>query len=207
MIFKTIIFIILAYLIGSMMSGYWIGKYLYHKDIRDLGSGNVGTTNAFRTLGVAPGILVMFLDILKGVVATLLPVFFGFTAINPLFIGIFAVLGHCFSIFMHFHGGKAVATSAGVILGYNWQFFLFCLAVILITLLLTSMMSVASITTFVLGTLYAFFFLGDYFLSIFGIISTIVMLYAHRENLKRIRKGTESKIPFGLNYWFSKKTH
>ncbi len=57
------------------MSGYWIGKYLYHKDIRDLGSGNVGTTNAFRTLGVAPGILVMFLDILKGVVATLLPVF------------------------------------------------------------------------------------------------------------------------------------
>ncbi|MFT8324589.1 glycerol-3-phosphate 1-O-acyltransferase PlsY [Oenococcus sicerae] len=207
MIFKTIIFIVLAYLIGSLMSGYWIGRFFYHKDIRDLGSGNIGTTNVFRTLGIKAGIVVMILDIAKGVVAVLLPVFFGSIAVSPLILGLIAVLGHCFSVFMHFHGGKAVATTAGVMLGYNWRFFLVCFAILLFVLFLTSMMSAASISSFIFGTAYTFIFLQDHLLSIICVIATLVTLYAHRENIKRIFKGTESMLPLGLRYWLSKKTH
>ncbi|MCV3295818.1 MAG: glycerol-3-phosphate 1-O-acyltransferase PlsY [Oenococcus sp.] len=206
MIFKAIIYIIPAYLIGSIMSGYWIGKIFYHEDIRDMGSGNIGTTNAFRTLGIKAGIVVMILDIAKGTIATLLPGMLGFHDVNPLIFGLVAVLGHCFSIFMHFHGGKAVATTAGVMLGYNWQFLLVCAVILLLTLLLTSTMSLASITSFVLGTVYSFF-IGDLFLSVICVIACAVTIYAHRENIKRIKCGTESKIPFGFPYWSSKKTH
>ena len=89
------------------------------KDIRQFGSGNTGTTNTFRVLGKSAGVIVLLMDILKGTLATCLPAIFSVTTINPLWFGVCAILGHTFPIFAKFKGGKAVATSAGMLLGYN----------------------------------------------------------------------------------------
>lgn len=121
---KLIILFIIAYLLGAVPSGVWIGKLFFNKDIRTEGSGNIGTTNTFRVLGKTAGTVVMIMDIAKGTIATLLPTFFGIQHINPLIFGVFAILGHTFSIFDRFNGGKAVATSAGMLLAYNPWFFL-----------------------------------------------------------------------------------
>ena len=89
---------LVAYLLGSIPSGVWIGKIFYHKDIRQFGSGNTGTTNTFRVLGKKAGIAVLIIDILKGTLATMLPTFFGITQVNPLIFGVAAIIGHTFPI-------------------------------------------------------------------------------------------------------------
>ena len=127
-----------AYLIGSIPSALWIGKLFYQTDIRNHGSGNLGGTNTFRVLGKKAGIIVTLMDILKGTAATLLvflPVFNDVT-VHALVLGAIAVVGHMFPIFAGFRGGKAVATSAGVILGYAWPLFFVLLAVFLIIAIL-----------------------------------------------------------------------
>ncbi len=115
---KLILLFIVAYLLGSIPSGVWVGKLFFKKDIRQHGSGNTGTTNTFRVLGKTAGTIVLFMDILKGTLATCLPFIFHVTSINPLWFGVCAILGHTFPIFAGFKGGKAVATSAGMLLGF-----------------------------------------------------------------------------------------
>ena len=103
-------------MLGSIPSGLIVGKVFYKTDIRQHGSGNLGGTNTFRTLGVKAGLAVTLADILKGTLAASLPVIFGMDDINPLLAGVFAVIGHTYPIFAGFRGGKAVATSGGVLL-------------------------------------------------------------------------------------------
>lgn len=119
---KTAILLVLAYLLGSIPSGIWIGKFFFKKDIRDFGSGNSGTTNTFRVLGRTAGLVVFAMDLLKGTLATCLPVIFHLD-VNPLWFGLVAVIGHTLPIFAGFKGGKAVATSAGMLLGFAPLFF------------------------------------------------------------------------------------
>src|SRR5574340_228489 len=134
----TILLLIVAYLLGSIPSGLWIGKFFFHKNLRDFGSGNIGTTNTFRILGKKAGTIVFAMDLLKGTLATVLPLIFGIETISPALFGLFAVLGHTFSIFNHFQGGKAVATAAGMLLGYSPKFILLLVVVFFITFYLTS---------------------------------------------------------------------
>ena len=115
--FLNVVIIVLAYLIGSIPSGLIIGKKFYGVDIRQHGSGNLGGTNTFRVLGVKAGLIVTSADILKGTLAAALPLIFP-SELHPLFVGIFAVVGHTYPLFAGFRGGKAVATSAGVLLCY-----------------------------------------------------------------------------------------
>ncbi|CAK8054054.1 glycerol-3-phosphate 1-O-acyltransferase PlsY [Eupransor demetentiae] len=200
---KIIIMFILAYLLGSLVPGYWIGKYIYHTDIRNEGSGNIGTTNAFRILGPVPGIAVLLMDLLKGTLAGFLPMIFG-VDINPMLVGLAAILGHTFSIWIGFKGGKAVATSAGVLLAYNAPFFWMVCAVFVTMLLLTSMVSVASMVGFSFATIMSIFYYHDIILSIVAIVLTVFVFYRHRNNIGRILHGDESTIPFGLVYWSRK---
>ena len=144
---------LVAYLLGSIPSGVWIGKIFYHKDIRQFGSGNTGTTNTFRVLGKKAGIAVLIIDILKGTLATMLPTFFGITQVNPLIFGVAAIIGHTFPIFAHFKGGKAVATSAGMLLGYQPIFFVYSCVIFIICLFITSMVSLSSMIAAILITL------------------------------------------------------
>lgn len=194
---QIIMLLVLAYLLGSIPSGVWIGKIFFHIDIRRHGSGNIGTTNTYRVLGPIAGAIVMALDISKGAVATLLPTFFHITAISPLIFGLMAILGHTFSIFDKFKGGKAVATSAGMLLAYKPAFFFLAAGIWILVILLTSMVSLASMIGFTLTTI-AIFFTHDILLSVMAVILTFFIFYRHRANINRIKNGTESMVPFGL---------
>lgn len=191
-----IIQMIIAYLLGSIPSGVWLGKALYDKDIRDYGSGNTGATNTFRILGVKAGTLALIFDILKGTIATLIPMYLG-TDIHPIFIGIFAVLGHVYSVYIKFQGGKAVATSAGVLLAIHPLYLLAFVALFLIVLYVTSTVSIASILATVAAAFFSIFLNDPIFAAVVWLLA-FGIVYLHRENIDRIRKGTENKVPFGL---------
>lgn len=190
MIFALIL--VLSYLLGSIPSGLLIGKTFYGKDIREHGSGNLGGTNTFRTLGVKAGMIVTIMDILKGTVATLLPLVLA-SDVHMLLAGVFAVIGHMYPIFANFRGGKAVATSAGVLLGYNYILFLILLAVFFVCLYVTKYVSLSSMIAAVLAFTYSIF-TGDLPLIIVVGILTIFVIYRHRANITRIRNKTEPKI-------------
>lgn len=193
---KLISMFLLAYLLGSIPAGVWVGKLLYKTDIREHGSGNSGTTNAFRVLGKQAGIMVLLVDVLKGTAAGLLPLLFN-VDIHPMIIGIAAIIGHVFPIFAKFKGGKAVATSAGVAIAYNPLFLLVMVAIFLILLYVTSMVSFASVTTLILA-FFASLFLQDWIFSTMVFIIMVLVVVRHKENIKRIREGKENKVPFGL---------
>ena len=191
--------IICAYLIGSIPSALWIGKIFYKTDIRQHGSGNLGTTNTFRVLGKKPGIAVLFIDILKGTAAVLFPLLpiFSESTVHPLVLGVMAVVGHMFPIFASFKGGKAVATSAGVILGYNFPLFLVLILTFIIALKITKIVSLTSMIAATVAIIYVIIFwmvTGNYALLILVAFLAGFIFYRHRENIKRIKNGTEPKI-------------
>lgn len=196
---KLLICAILAYLIGSFPTAYIVGKIFFHKNIFNYGSGNVGTTNAYRVFGPYAGTGVLIVDILKGTLGALMPVFFGLDHHWILFIGIFAVIGHVFSIFLKFRGGKAVATSAGILLAYNPLLFAICFICLATIVYVTSMVSVASLTT-VLFFAIASIFLHDWILTTAAVIVTIIVYIRHIPNIKRLIKGKENLVPIGLAY-------
>ncbi|MGX4645022.1 glycerol-3-phosphate 1-O-acyltransferase PlsY [Holzapfeliella sp. JNUCC 80] len=199
---------VLAYIIGSFPTGVIIGKVFFQKDIRDYGSGNTGTTNTFRVLGFVPGTVVLVIDILKGTLAGLLPVlFYQNTHFFVLLFGVIAVIGHCFSVFLKFKGGKAVATSAGIALAYDWHFFLLSAVIFAVILWLTSTVSLTSIISFPLFTLEAILF-NDWLLATIAALITAFVIYRHKANIQRLLNGTEEPLHFGLRYKLSiKKSH
>ncbi|MDV6377080.1 glycerol-3-phosphate 1-O-acyltransferase PlsY [Sporosarcina sp. GW1-11] len=191
--------ILAAYLLGSIPSALWIGKLFYQTDVRKHGSGNMGATNTFRVLGKKAGIVVTLLDIFKGTAAVLLPLlpFFDGTSIHPLILGVIAVLGHIFPIFAGLRGGKAVATSGGVLLGYSWPIFLLVIITFLIALKLTKMVSLTSIIVSILGPIYCLIYYvmsGDLYLLLVVTLMAFFIFYRHRANISRIKDGTEPKI-------------
>lgn len=200
---KLIFIFILSYLLGSLVPGYWIGKYFYNIDLCKTGSGNIGTTNSFRVLGTKAGIVVLILDILKGTLAGCLPYLFH-VDINVMIVGLFAILGHTFSFWIHFKGGKAVATSAGVLLAYNPHYFVLVSTVFVLMIFISSMVSVGSIVGFLFALAYSFT-LHDLILQSLAFLLTVFVLYRHKSNFKRILNGTENMVPFGINYWLKKK--
>ena len=205
-IFHFIISFILAYLFGSIPTGYWIGKIFYKKNILELGSGNIGTTNTFRTLGPVPGTIVLIIDLCKGILGALMASIWG-PAPQWAFmvVGLGAILGHTFSMWIGFKGGKAVATSVGVLLLYSPSMFLAAVIAFISSILVTSMVSIGSMLGFTVVTLLSAFWLHDWLLTTIALVLTIFVFYRHRGNIKRIFNGTESKVPFGLGYWLSKK--
>lgn len=204
---KILGLMIIAYLLGSIQTGLWIGKAFYHINLREHGSGNTGTTNTFRVLGVKAGLVVLVVDILKGTIATILPVWLGVTAVSPLLIGLFAILGHTFPIFAGFKGGKAVATSAGVLLGFAPLFLLYLGIVFTISLYLFSMISLSSVISAAMAVLSALIFPAfgfllpnyDWLFTVLIIIMASIIIIRHRDNMKRIKAHQENLVPWGLN--------
>jgi len=189
---EYIIFAIIAYLLGSIPSALVVGKLFFKTDIREHGSGNLGATNAFRVLGFKAGAVVTLADILKGTLATILPVLFQ-ADVYVLIIGIFAVLGHTYPVFAKFKGGKAVATSAGIILGVNPLLFIIMVTTFLVSLYLSKYVSLSSMVTGVITVVISLFF-KDIGLTVLLSLLTVFVFYRHKENIGRIRKGTEPKI-------------
>ncbi|MEB8170800.1 glycerol-3-phosphate 1-O-acyltransferase [Macrococcoides caseolyticum] len=186
--------LLLAYLLGAIPTGLIVGKLFFNKDIRKFGSGNLGATNTFRVLGKKAGIFVTVFDVAKGVIPAIFPIIYDLD-IHGIWFGLAAIIGHVYPIYLKFKGGKAVATSAGVILGVNPVVFLI-IAVIFFTLLFTTrMVSLTSILTSI-GNFITTLFFDDIILQIISFLIMLLIIIRHSSNIKRIISGTEPKIQF-----------
>ena len=183
----------MAYLLGSIPSGLWIGRKFFQIDIRQHGSGNLGATNSFRILGKKAGTIVLLIDLLKGSISVLLLKQMDLHGISPLIIALFAVVGHTYPLFANFKGGKAVATFSGVILAYQPVLFLIGLGIFILTLAISKMVSFTSILTISIGVLLSLYF-QDIVLTIIALLADIFIIYRHRTNIQRILNGTEPKV-------------
>lgn len=203
---ECIIVAIIAYLIGSINFSIIISKKLAGFDVREKGSGNAGTTNMLRAVGKKAAAITLICDILKGVVAILIAMLIGKIVKNSnmallvQIAGVAVILGHTFPIFFRFKGGKGVATSLGVLIMSNWQIGLICLVFALVLMVLTQMVSVGSIAAAILYPVLTLFIPQNYIVSgnylIYSIILAVLIVFNHRENVKRLLNGTENKISF-----------
>lgn len=200
---RDLLLIVAAYLIGSFPSALVIGKVFYKKDIRDFGSGNLGSTNAFRVLGKGGGATVLLLDIGKGILAAYLASVF-YTSIHPLIISIFALIGHIYPLFAGFRGGKAVATAGGLVIFFLPASVAILLLVFGVSLKIWKMVSLSS--SLMALTLIVIVWLGSGW-GVFGhqldttarlmfTVFAILILLKHIPNYKRIAKGVENKVNF-----------
>ena len=201
---------VIAYLIGSINCSILISKKMAGFDVREKGSGNAGTTNVLRTVGKKAAALTLLGDILKGVVSVLVAVLVGTLvpdinrAILVELAAFFAAIGHAYPIYFGFKGGKAVATSLGILLVVNWKIGLICLLFGVLIIALTRMVSLGSITGAVLFAVLTIFIHDsyiagipyDYTFIIFGFALASFVIFKHRSNLKRIIAGNENKISF-----------
>jgi acyl phosphate:glycerol-3-phosphate acyltransferase len=188
----NILTLILSYLIGSISFALIIGKVFYKKDIRDYGSGNLGATNAYRVLGIKAGVIVAIADILKGTLACLLPLMLSST-VNPIVCGLLAILGHIFSVFASFKGGKAVATATGVFLFLTPLGVLVGFVIFVLTLLITKYVSLSSIMASISLFIYSLIFEGEIIIAL-SLLICVSIIVLHRQNIIRILNGTENKI-------------
>ena len=200
-----IFFSILAYLLGSIPTAVWLGKAWYNIDVREHGSKNAGATNTFRVLGKKPGVIVLTIDIIKGALATILPVIFINTGNSigqdhviqiQILAAILAVGGHVFPVFAQFNGGKGVATSLGVIIGLQPQAALICVLVFLIVFIASKFVSLGAICAALAFPLVIRFVVGEesLWLIVFSVFLSALVIFAHKKNIVRLLKGEENKM-------------
>ena len=201
----TVLLILIAYVLGSIPNALWVGKTFKNIDVREHGSKNTGSTNAARVLGPKLGIFTLILDILKGALPTYLGIVLGadlltrITGIDKLdviVIGMAAIFGHTFSLFLKFKGGKAVATTLGVFLVLVPYAILILLVVFFVIFGLTKYVSLASIVSAVALPITVYLTTRHIPLTILGIIIGLLVIIRHKENIKRLINGTESKLSF-----------
>jgi glycerol-3-phosphate acyltransferase PlsY len=198
-----ILFSGIAYLLGSIPTAVWIGKAKYGVDVREHGSKNAGATNTFRVLGKKPGIVVLIIDIIKGLTAVMLPFIFDVGDWESehlmhvkLVCAFAAVIGHVLPIFAGFDGGKGVATSLGVIVGVHPTAAGICIGFFLIGFIISNFVSVGAIVAacaFPL-ILILYFKVTSVWLIAFSIVLSIAVIYSHRKNIARLLKGEENKM-------------
>ena len=203
--------VILAFLIGSIPTGYLLNKYFGHGDIRKVGSGNIGATNVLRHSGKLLGLMTLLIDIGKGFLV--LVWLCGSYPSEEIFIfGSLVVLGHIFSPWLKFKGGKGVATMLGVILFISMtcddgrrcgkfdflelesNIFLISVFSWLMIIFFTRYVALGSVISLTIATIYSFFYLP--FLFLFFVLMTLLITYRHKDNFERIKNKTEHKISF-----------
>jgi glycerol-3-phosphate acyltransferase PlsY len=203
---KEFLLIILAYLIGSIPTALLISRKFFGVDIRDYGSGNMGATNTFRTLGSKYGTMVMFFDILKGMLAVslynLLPYYLRSSNMMDrtnfmIGLGLAAVAGHIFPIFARFRGGKGVATLFGMILAVQPVVALSCVGVFLLVLYCTRYVSLSSMLAGLFLPICVLWIWNDAvtLYRIFAVLVAALVIFTHQKNISRILSGDESRIP------------
>ena len=198
-----ILVIIISYLLGSISFSVIFSKKFAGFDLREKGSGNAGTTNVLRTVGKGAAALTLLCDVLKGVVSILLAILISKiwkdvdSDILKYIAGLFAILGHTFPVFFGFRGGKGVATALGVLLTQNWKIGLICLIFALIIIAFTKIVSIGSMLAAVLYPILTIF-MGEtkFWCVVISLLITVLVIFNHRENLKRIKNGEENKLSF-----------
>ncbi|CAM3580588.1 glycerol-3-phosphate 1-O-acyltransferase PlsY [Erysipelothrix urinaevulpis] len=192
---------LIGYLFGSIPFALVIGKLFFQTDIREHGSGNLGGTNAGRTLGPKAGISVAILDVLKATIAMCVAFLFFKDSNAILAAGFFATIGHCYPIFANFKGGKAVSTSFGFLLGITiflthnalLHFFL-PLGIFFACLYLSKMVSLSAMISITSASIILFLSQSNHYLSIAFTIINLIVITRHKTNIGRIKNGSESKI-------------
>ena len=206
---KIIFGIIISDLFGSCPTAYLFGKWYKGVDIRQHGSGNMGATNAFRVLGKIPGTIVLILDIIKGIIpTTIVADLLGLDRIIlRVLLGLVAVCGHNWTIFLGFKGGKGIATSLGVLIGLTIEIpelrpvLLVCVGTWIVLFLVTGFVSLSSIVAAVILPLAMLATNQPFEMVILGVIFCIFVILRHRPNIKRLLSGNESRAnwPFKRN--------
>lgn len=202
-ILLTTITFVLAYLLGSVPTAVWAGKIFRGIDLREHGSGNAGAANAIRVLGWKIGVPVLIIDIAKGWLSSMLPVFFSLAGPGTAFMtnlqiltGVTAIIGHIFPVYAEFRGGKGVATVFGVLLAIHPLLTLSCLGVFLIVFLAVRIVSVASISAGIAFPilLFSVFDTPSPVYRVFSVLVAVALLITHRNNIKRLLKGEEKRL-------------
>ena len=193
---------IIAYLLGSIPTAVWVGKRFYGIDVREHGSKNAGATNTFRVLGKKPGKIVLAIDVLKGLIAVLLPqIIFNSLVHDTLILykltaSVAVILGHVFPIFASFKGGKGVATSLGVIFAIHPQAACICLLIFLIVFILFNYVSLGAIVTAFSFPMLILFVFNEKSIPLitFSIIIGAAVIITHKKNILRLIQGCENKM-------------
>jgi len=194
----TNLFLLLAYFIGAIPSSVWIGKKFYNLDVREHGSGNAGATNTFRVIGKNAGVIVLLLDILKAWFATaVLSSMANNQSIDyMLALGLVAVLGHVFPIYIGFRGGKGIASLLGVIIAIHPLASLYSIIVFITTLLISRFVSLSSIlAACAFPVLIIIHFQSTHkSLIIFSLMVAVLVIFTHKKNIERLFNKEESKV-------------
>lgn len=204
---SIVLLFFLSFLIGSIPTGFWLGKVLKGIDIRKFGSGNVGATNVLRVLGKPWGIIVLLFDIFKGIFSVVyLPLLFNQSYVSGeilrIALGITAIAGHNWSLFLGFKGGKGVATSLGVLIGLAIALsqlrlvLLFSIAIWLSIFLISGFVSLASIICALFLPLLVFIYAKSQALIIFSLFVAIFGLLRHKSNICRLLEKKENRVKF-----------
>ena len=196
-----IVAIVVGYILGSVPFALIFGKVFFKTDIRQHGSGNLGGGNTGRVLGKKAGVAVMTLDILKVTLAIFIMTCLSANENCAIVAGLAAAIGHCYPVFARFKGGKAVATMYGFLFGmavctpsYNLLIFILPLAFFMLVLYLGKIISLASMCSAVFITIYILITADSMWMFGALVVFTVLMIYRHRGNIKKMIKGQENKI-------------
>ncbi len=201
----SLLTIIVAYLLGSVSTGYLAGKFLKGIDVREYGSKSVGTTNILRTIGPAAAVLVLALDVGKGLIVIFLADWLVGTPTVVMLSGLAAVIGHNWPVYFGFRGGKGIATSLGVIAGLSLPVLGVITVLGVLIIILTRYVSLASLTGAAIFPLLLWILRETSRIEVTPLvvlISTLLSLLAiirHRDNIKRLLKGQENKVGKKVN--------
>lgn len=192
-----------AYLLGSIPTAVWLGKWLHGKDVREFGSKNAGATNSFRILGKRTGIVVLVIDIFKGVLSMIISkqMLHDESVVLVMLAAGICILGHVFPVFAQFRGGKGVATSLGVFLGFNPSTALVCILVFLVVFIISRYVSLASITAASTLPFISYFVFDQRMFAFvcFNVIISLLVIIAHHKNIKRLIAGEEQRMNFNAS--------
>ena len=205
---------VLSYVLGSFPSGYVIAKHVKKIDLTTYGSKHTGATNTTRVLGIGYGLLALSLDAIKGIILLIILLLFNLDQlyiindvnILPIY-GVIAALGHVFSIFLNFKGGKAVATSLGVLVFIScylgmWQLIVIALTVFVLVTVITKYISLASMVGSIIAIIAAiiYHFIDSELIPLEFLLSLItlcsIIIIKHKDNIQRLLKGNENKFSF-----------
>jgi glycerol-3-phosphate acyltransferase PlsY len=195
------ILILTAYLLGSIPTAVWYGKRFFKIDVREHGSGNAGATNTLRVLGNKAGFIVLFIDLLKGFIATNLAHFSNFDIDTQVFfnlqmlLGVTAVVGHVFPVFANFKGGKGIATILGLAIALNWKIATICILFFVLIVWISRYISVGSMVTAIIGAVLSFYFYQNNIIAnAFFCSIAVLVIYTHRSNIIRLKNGNENRF-------------